>query len=118
MTGRADALVVFDNVDDPADLATKQRAGFVPENLGCRVLFTTRRRDVRGRFGSIEVSVLPVEAALDLLLSGEARRPLRDRVRAGAAPGEREAALAVGRALGHLPLELVLGGAVSAYRFA
>ncbi len=108
---RADALVVLDNVDDPADLAKKDRAGFVPENLGCRVLFTTRRRDAGGRFGSIEVSALPEEAALDLLLSGEKRRPLLDRVRAGMAPVDREAALAVGRALGHLPLALVLAAA-------
>lgn len=59
LRARPDALVIFDNIDDPADMERDRAAGFVPVSLGCRLLFTTRRRDDRGRFGSLEVSVLP-----------------------------------------------------------
>jgi hypothetical protein len=108
---RPDALLVFDNVSNPADLHADHGGGLVPANLGCRVLFTTRRRDVGGRFGSIEVSVLPEDAALELLLSSLARRPLWEgRVSAEAAEEIREAR-AICRALGGLPLALVLASA-------
>lgn len=67
LRARPDALLVLDNVEDPADLQRDGRAGFVPLDLGCRVLFTSRRR--RLGLGAVEVRVLPREAARELLLS-------------------------------------------------
>jgi WD40 repeat protein len=111
LQSRPRALVVFDNVDVPADLETDRRAGFVPVNLGCRVLFTTRRRDVDGRFGSIEVSVLPEEAALELLLSAPGRRELWERRGEAEAGREIAAGRGICRAFGGLPLALTLAAA-------
>src|SRR5207302_266723 len=48
LKARPEALVVFDNVDDTADMERDRAAGFVPVNLGCRLLFTTRRRRDEG----------------------------------------------------------------------
>ena len=39
LRARPDALVIFDNVDDTADMERDRAAGFVPVNLGCRLLF-------------------------------------------------------------------------------
>jgi WD40 repeat protein len=83
----------------------------VPVNLGCRVLFTTRRRDVDGRFGSIEVSVLPEEAALELLLSAPGRRELWERRGEAEAGREIAAGRGICRAFGGLPLALTLAAA-------
>lgn len=96
---RADALVIFDNVEDPRCLRT-EAFGFVPAQLGCRVLFTTRRRE--GGFATVAVGVLPEEKALALLGGGA------ERVWEGE---ERVAALEVCRMLGCLPLALALAGA-------
>ena len=108
LKARPKALVVFDNVDDTADMERDRAAGFVPVNLGCRLLFTTRRRRDEGdRFGSIEVSVLPEETALALLLSGARRKGTLARGNAA----EVGAARAICRVLGTLPLALVLAAA-------
>jgi hypothetical protein len=96
---RPEALLVFDNVEDPRTLRTA-RLGFIPTELGCRLLFTTRRRDVGKHFTSVEVSVLPAEAALALLLS---ERPVSE-------ARELDAATAICRRLGYLPLALALAG--------
>ncbi|WP_437969798.1 NB-ARC domain-containing protein [Sorangium sp. So ce260] len=97
---RPEALVVFDNVEDPRTLRTAD-AGFIPVELGCRLLFTTRRRDAGKHFTSLEVGVLPREAAMALLLAE----------RAACGPGELDAARMICRRLGHLPLALVLASA-------
>ena len=65
---RSDALLVFDNLADPAQLDRPVEAEASPLTLGCRILFTTRQHEL-GRFHAVEVSVLPEEPALQLLLS-------------------------------------------------
>ena len=62
-----DALVIFDNVDQPRQL-TFAEAGFIPAQLNSRLLFTTRRRENDLPFQSFEVRVLPEEIAMELLL--------------------------------------------------
>ena len=74
---RPDALLVFDNLEDPAQLARPVGAEASPLALGCRILFTTRQREL-GRFQPIEVSVLPEEPSLQLLLRYDSRHPVRD----------------------------------------
>ena len=46
---RADGLLVLDNLPDPAAIAIPLLPDCVPEDLRCRLLFTTRRHDL-GRF--------------------------------------------------------------------
>ena len=55
---RPNALLVLDNLPEPAALAFPVVPGCVPEDLRCRLLFTTRRREL-GRFARVEVTVLP-----------------------------------------------------------
>ncbi len=102
---RPRALLVLDNLPDPSALAVSLSTGCVPEDLRCRVLFTTRRHDL-GRFVGIEVTILPEEPALQLLL----RHPSR---RAALIPShtDHEHARAIARMLGRLPLALELAGA-------
>jgi len=106
LRARPDALVIFDNVEEPLALRSPG-PGFIAEQIGCRVLFTTRRRDQRSPFASIEVRVLPVAAALELLLSTDARRD----VLLPGAEVERAEGAAICRALGYLPLALVIAAA-------
>ncbi|HKI17804.1 MAG TPA: WD40 repeat domain-containing protein, partial [Isosphaeraceae bacterium] len=67
--------------------------------------FTTRRRDLGG-FTPVEVTVLPEDSALELLLRHPNRRPAID-------PGDRDhkPAVAITRMLGRLPLALELAAA-------
>ena len=102
-----DALVIFDNIADPLSLR-EPTAGVVPWELPCHMLFTTRRRDVDARFENFSVGVLPEDAALQLLLSSNARRALLESGHAD----EVRAAKEICEALGHLPLAIVL---VAAY---
>ncbi|WP_437537458.1 AAA family ATPase [Sorangium sp. So ce726] len=100
LRARPEALVIFDYVENPADLETDRAAGLVPANLGCRVLVTTRRRDAR--FESIDVPVLPEVAAVKLLLSRRrARAPADDPTVAGA----------ICRRFGKMPLAIALAAA-------
>jgi WD40 repeat protein len=99
------ALVVLDNLPDPAAIAHHMLPDCVPEDLRCRVLFTTRRHDL-GRFRGIEVTVLPEEPALRLLLRHPSRQPALD-----PADSDHEHARAIARMLGRLPLALELAGA-------
>ncbi len=103
---RRDALLVFDNLEDPAQLARPLGSEGIPVNLAPRVLFTTRHREL-GRFNAIEVSVLPEEPALQLLLRHESRHAARNDPN----HSERHAAKAICRLLGWLPLALELAGA-------
>jgi WD40 repeat protein len=103
---RRDALLVFDNLEDPAQLARPLGSEGIPLNLAPRILFTTRHREL-GRFNAVEVSVLPEEPALQLLLRHESRQAARDDPN----HPERHAAKAICRLLGWLPLALELAGA-------
>ena len=96
---RPDALVIFDNVEDPRSLRT-EAFGFVPAQLGCCVLFTTRVRDAG--FATVAVGALPEGEALELLEGGAGRKWEGD---------EHGAAREVCRVLGYLPLALALAGA-------
>ena len=102
---RPHALLVLDNLPDPAAIALHLLPDCVPEDLRCRVLFTTRRHDL-GRFAGIEVTVLPEEPALRLLLRHPSRREALDPSHA-----DHEHARAIARMLGRLPLALELAGA-------
>ena len=119
--GHADALLVLDNVADPARLLRPVIPELIPADLPGPVLFTTRRRDL-GRFQPVEVSVLPPEPALALLLSHPSRADVRQ-------PHHPEHATAqeICRILGGLPLALEIAAAhlgkrptqpVAAYRDA
>jgi hypothetical protein len=105
LNGRPHALLVLDNVPDPAAIALHLLPDCVPEDLRCRVLFTTRRHDL-GRFTSIEVTVLPEEPALRLLLRHPTCLAALD-----PAHTDHEHARAIARMLGRLPLALELAGA-------
>jgi WD40 repeat protein len=105
LNGRPQSLLVLDNLPDPAAIAVHLLPDGVPEHLRCRLLFTTRRHDL-GRFAGVEVTVLPEEPALRLLLRHPARQAAID-------PGhpDHEHARAIARMLGRLPLALELAGA-------
>src|SRR5271157_4897492 len=99
------ALLVLDNLEDPGTLNRPIVSGRIPAGLSCRLLFTTRRRDLGG-FTPVEVTVLPEESALQLLLRHPNRQPAID-------PNDpdHEPAVAITRMLGRLPLALELAGA-------
>jgi hypothetical protein len=103
---RRDALLVFDNVDDPAQLSRPVGTEPSPLTLGCPVLFTTRQRDL-GPFHAVELTVLPEEPALQLLLRHESHHA----VCVDSAHPERREAEAICRLLGYLPLALELASA-------
>ncbi len=105
LNGRSSALLVLDNLPDPAAIAAPLLPGCTPEDLRCRLLFTTRRHDL-GRFAGVEVTVLPEEPALRLLLRHPTRRAALD-----PAHPDHEHARAIARMLGRLPLALELAGA-------
>jgi hypothetical protein len=103
---RPDALLVFDNLEDPAQLSRPVASEPSPLTLGCPILFTTRRRDL-GRFRAVELTVLPEESALQLLLRDESRKTILDD------PGHVELpqAEAICKLLGYLSLALELASA-------
>ena len=103
---RRGALLVLDNLEDPALLARPVGSEGIPLNLAARILFTTRHREL-GRFHAVEVSVLPEEPALALLLRHESRHTIRD----DPSHTERHVGKAICRLLGWLPLALELAGA-------
>ena len=103
---RPEALLVLDNLADPAQLTRSVGSEPSPLTLACRILFTTRRREL-GRFHPVEVSVLPEEPALELLLSHPRRHALHDDPH----HPERPEARAICQLLGSLPLALELAGA-------
>ena len=73
------ALLVLDNLRDPGTLNRPIVSGCIPAGLSCRLLFTTRRRDLGG-FTPVEVTVLPEDSALQLLLR-HPNRPAGDQTR-------------------------------------
>ncbi|MBN1138231.1 MAG: hypothetical protein JXM73_16705 [Anaerolineae bacterium] len=100
-----DALLMLDNLADPAALNQPVASGVIPAALPCRALFTTRRRDL-GRFTPVEVTVLPEGPALQLLLRHPDRQSIRARDHS-----EHEDARSICRLLGRLPLALEVAGA-------
>jgi WD40 repeat protein len=105
LSRRPRALLVLDNLPDPATLAVPLVPGCTPEDLGFRLLFTTRRHDL-GRFAAVEITILPEDPALRLLLRHPARRAALD-----PSHPDHEHARAIARMLGRLPLALELAGA-------
>ena len=99
------ALLVLDNLEDPGTLNRPIVSGRIPAGLSCRLLFTTRRRDLGG-FTPVEVTVLPEESALQLLLRHPNRQPAIE-----PSDPDHEPAVAITRMLGRLPLALELAGA-------
>src|SRR4051794_24670811 len=53
LSRRGDALLVLDNLHDPAQLTLPVGSEPSPLTLGCRILFTTRHREL-GRFHAVE----------------------------------------------------------------
>ncbi|HSN76212.1 MAG TPA: CHAT domain-containing protein [Anaerolineae bacterium] len=106
LASHLDSLLVLDNLADPTSVL-RQPVGeqLVPDDLRCRVLFTTRQRDL-GRFVAVEVLELPEEPALRLLLRHPDRQPVLD-----PAHSDHGAAQAIARMLGRLPLALEIAGA-------
>ncbi|HEU4562039.1 MAG TPA: TIR domain-containing protein [Longimicrobium sp.] len=101
---RPQALVVYDDVTDALRLNEPFAYGMVPLGLPCAVLLTTRDR--RAPAGVAEIPVGPVaeDAALRILLRA------RPEILSAAHP-EYDAARAVCRVLGRLPLALELTAA-------
>lgn len=101
---RADALLILDDVADPALLEQPETSGLVLSRLGCQVIFTTRKRNLK-RYGEVEVKVLDLDEALELLLRGEERAPAQH-------PGhaEHKTACRICELLGRLPLALEIAG--------
>ncbi len=106
LNGHPNALLIFDNVEEPADLNVSRVQGFVFAALSCRTLFTTRRRAADLPFAWLEVGGLPEDASLALLLRHESRRRVLD-----PAHPDHPAARELCRRLGYLPLTLELAGA-------
>ena len=104
-----DALLIFDNVENPRILRLPI-AGIIPSELPCCVLFTTRQRDADLPFESIEVRVLPKEAALELLLSSSARKRLIVETKTEDLE-ELDAGRSICHMVGYLPLALALAAA-------
>jgi WD40 repeat protein len=110
LTAHTDALIVFDNVEDPRLLRTPV-PGFIPTELKCRLLFTTRRRESDLPFHQLEVRALSEETALELLLHTPARQILLKKLNTTVVNPELDAAHAICRSLGYLPLALTLAAA-------
>jgi WD40 repeat protein len=105
---RKAALVVLDNLNDLASLNRPTVPGCIPSNLRCRLLFTTRSRDL-GDFKSVEVTALEEPLALELLL--RRRNRLAVKPKSHHDHDDHESAVAITQTLGCLPLALELAGA-------
>ncbi|MBN1814677.1 MAG: hypothetical protein JXA14_22750 [Anaerolineae bacterium] len=100
----ANALLILDNLSDPALFHRPMDSGIVLSELQCRVLITTQVRSL-GDVHAIDVGVLDEEQALVLLLRGPDREPLLDPTHP-----EHQAAKRVCEALGWLPLAIEIAG--------
>ncbi|MFL5802649.1 MAG: NB-ARC domain-containing protein [Roseiflexaceae bacterium] len=99
------ALAVFDDIPSPATLNSPFMPDYVAADLRCRILFTTRRPDVTP-FRAIEVTRLPEEQALQLLLYHRNCQAILD-----PAHPQHGAARAICAFLGYLPLALEIAAA-------
>src|SRR5271157_3034599 len=60
------SLLIIDNVDDPRVLFT-QISGFVPAELKCKLVITTRRNDSNPHYKKIELQVFSEEIAVNFM---------------------------------------------------
>jgi WD40 repeat protein len=104
LQGHRDALLILDNLTDPVDLNRRVTTDLVPTALPCRILFTTRRGELR-RFRGVEIPVLSEDAALRMLLRHPSRQPILDPTHP-----ERKEARTICAVLGYLPLALEIAG--------
>jgi len=104
LDARPNALLVLDNVIEPAHLTTPFLSGLVIANLRCHVVFTTRQRSLPRGCTSFDVKTLPEPPAMRMLLRG--RSDVLDVTHA-----EWGTARIVCASLGWLPLALELAGA-------
>lgn len=105
LTAHSDCLLVLDNVNEPSRIRQPIIAELILSGLPCHLLLTTRRRDLVG-IHNIEVSVLPEEPALQLLLRDQCRVAIMERDHP-----EHQDAMLVCAILGYLPLALEIAGA-------
>jgi WD40 repeat protein len=105
LTYQRQALLIFDNLEDPLELRLPLLSAIVPEALPCRILFTTRRANIEP-FVVYPLDQLDESASLTVLLRHPSRRPAIDRHHP-----EHEDAREICRLLGNLPLALVIAGA-------
>jgi hypothetical protein len=98
------SLLILDNVPEPDVLNRPLSRDWIPAKLP-HLLFTTRRRDV-GHFRPVELTVLPEDVALKLLLRHPRRRPILEQQHP-----EHQTARAICAQLGYLPLALEIAGA-------
>jgi WD40 repeat protein len=102
LNNHADALIIFDNVEDSRQLQVPLE-GVLPSELHCQMLFTTRKRGSNPHFQFFDLQVLPESAALELLLSARTRREgMKDNTT------ELAEARKICAMLGYLPLALAL----------
>lgn len=88
-------LIVFDDLDDPADLQ-----GLWPDGPRGRVLVTTRRTDVAlSTHGRRRIDI-------GMFSPDQAHAYLADKLNSSATPGRMDQAAALAEALHHLPLAL------------
>lgn len=95
-------LVVIDDILDPRELLRPTDGSVVVANLGCALLYSSRRHS-SGHFPEVPIGALDEYAALELLLSGRRDTPLRET--------EEQAAMRICKTLGMLPLALVMASA-------
>ena len=100
-----DCLLVLDNVADPTQIRKPVTPDLIPAALRCRILLTTRWRNL-GDIQPVEVTVLPEAPALQLLLRAPTRQSALDM-----AHPEHAAARRICAVLGRLPLALEIAGA-------
>ena len=101
----SEALLVLDNLADPYQLLQPLVQALIPAELPCRLLFTTRSRDL-GSFTPIPLHILPEAAAMKMLLRHPRRQPIQQ-------PNhpEHHKAAHICEVLGYLPLALEVAGA-------
>jgi WD40 repeat protein len=105
LAGRADCLLVFDNAPDAKQLGNGKLLGLPISALGCRILLTSRRRNLTNMH-VIQVLPLPEEQAMKLLLRSKSRLAVLDPTHPEHGEAKRICAI-----LGNLPLALEIAGA-------
>ena len=104
LVDRSDALLIFDNVEEP-DLVASVLPTLAGKEPACTVLYTSRNQSIPRGVKSHTVEQLPERAALRLLL--ETTRPVvLDKIEEGRTDQETQAAHAICQYVGYLPLAL------------
>ncbi len=105
LADHAQALLILDNVEDPA-LVTSVLPALAGSEVACSILYTSRNRFAPPGVATHSVEQLSAEAALRLLLE-TTRSALLTEVLADSQQAEALAARAICRGVGYLPLALV-----------